>query len=117
MGYWVTVVDDEPLGLTNAKMMLNKHDTPGDTPCGYYLQTPDAEFVVPKDEYFMLGDNTKYSSDSRIWGTVPRRNIVGKAFLVFWPFSRRWGLADSRDAYDVPTGESVRGTFPSMYLQ
>ena len=92
-------------------------NSPGDAPCGYYLQTPDAEFTVPPDEYFMLGDNTKYSSDSRIWGTVPRRNIVGKAFLVFWPFSRRWGLADSRDAYDVPTGESVRGTFPSMYLQ
>jgi len=92
-------------------------NSPGDAPCGYYLQTPDAEFTVPPDEYFMLGDNTKYSSDSRIWGTVPRRNIVGKAFLVFWPFSRRWGLADSRDAYDVPTGESVRGTFPTMYLQ
>lgn len=90
---------------------------PGDTPCGYFLRTAEEEFTVPADEYFMLGDNTKFSSDSRIWGTVPRRNIVGKAFFVFWPLSRRWGLADSRGAYDVPTGESVRGTFPSMYLQ
>ncbi len=92
-------------------------NSPGDEPCGYYLRTEQEEFTVPPDEYFMLGDNTKFSSDSRIWGTVPRRNIVGKAFFVFWPFSRRWGLADSREAYPVPTGKSVRGTFPSMYLQ
>ena len=92
-------------------------NSPGDAPCGYFLRTAEEEFLVPENEYFMLGDNTKYSSDSRIWGTVPRRNIVGKAFFVFWPLSRRWGLADMRGAYDVPTGESVRGTFPSMYLQ
>ena len=92
-------------------------NSPGEMPCGYFLRTADEEFTVPEDEYFMLGDNTKFSSDSRIWGTVPRRNIVGKAFFVFWPLSRRWGLADSRGAYDVPTGKSVRGTFPSMYLQ
>jgi len=92
-------------------------NSPGDTPCGYYLQTAEDEFTVPADHYFMLGDNTKFSSDSRIWGTVPRRNIVGKAFFVFWPFSRRWGMADRCGAYHVPTGQSVRGTFPSMYLQ
>lgn len=92
-------------------------NSPGDMPCGYYLRTGEEEFLVPENEYFMLGDNTKYSSDSRIWGTVPRRNIVGKAFFVFWPLSRRWGLADTQGAYDVPTGKSVRGTFPSMYLQ
>ena len=84
---------------------------------GYYLNHPQAEFVVPQDHYFMLGDNTKFSSDSRIWGTVPRRNIVGKACVVFWPFSRRWGLIDRNDPVDVPTGDAVRGTFPSMYLQ
>ena len=92
-------------------------NSPGDAPCGYFLRTAAEEFLVPENEYFMLGDNTKYSSDSRIWGTVPRRNIVGKAFFVFWPLSRRWGLADTRGAYEVPTGNSVRGTFPSMYLQ
>ncbi len=92
-------------------------NSPGDFPCGYFLRTEEEEFTVPPDQYFMLGDNTKFSSDSRVWGTVPRKNIVGKAFFVFWPLSRRWGIADSRDAYNVPTGRSVRGTFPSMYLQ
>lgn len=44
-----------------------------------------------KDEYFVLGDNTRNSKDSRYWGPVPRENTVGLAVLVYWPFSRRWG--------------------------
>ena len=84
---------------------------------GPFLGLPGAEFTVPEDSYFMLGDNTRFSLDSRAWGVVPRRNIVGRAWLVFWPFSRRWGLADRAGAYPVPTGEPKRGTFPSMYLQ
>ena len=92
-------------------------NSPGDTNCAFYLASPEAEFTVPPDHYFMLGDNTKFSSDSRIWGTVPRRNIVGRALFVFWPFSRRWGRVDRAEPLPVPTGVSRNGTFPSMYLQ
>jgi len=76
-----------------------------------------SEFTVPEDCYFMLGDNTRFSSDSRVWGVVPRKNIIGKAFWVFWPISRRWGIADCRDALNVPTGEPRGSTYPSMFLQ
>lgn len=41
--------------------------------------------------YLMLGDNSPSSSDSRVWGFVPQRNLVGKALCVWWPPSR-WGL-------------------------
>ncbi|WP_084659212.1 signal peptidase I [Thermogemmatispora onikobensis] len=41
--------------------------------------------VVPPDSYFVLGDNRAGSSDSRDWGFVPRKNIIGRAALVYWP--------------------------------
>jgi signal peptidase I len=38
--------------------------------------------------YFMMGDNRQSSCDSRVWGTVPRKNIIGKVFAVYWPPNR-----------------------------
>jgi signal peptidase I len=43
---------------------------------------------IPPGNYFMMGDNRSSSCDSREWGTVPRGNLIGKVFAVYWPPSR-----------------------------
>ena len=43
---------------------------------------------IEPDSYFVLGDYRLSSSDSRGWGTVPRKNIYGKAVFVYWPLEK-----------------------------
>jgi signal peptidase I len=43
---------------------------------------------VPSGEFFVLGDHRTSSNDSRVWGTVERRLIYGKAVFVYWPFGQ-----------------------------
>ncbi len=44
--------------------------------------------VVPENSYFMCGDNRNRSADSRVWGFLPDDLIIGKAQVIYWPFSR-----------------------------
>jgi signal peptidase I len=46
------------------------------------------EKTVPDDEYIMLGDNRSSSCDSRRFGTVPRDNLIGPVYAVYWPPGR-----------------------------
>jgi len=80
-----------------------RDDFPDEAPHQLYLRMPDGfamenragkmlatvqngEIVVPPDNFFAMGDNRDNSLDSRYWGFVPDRNIVGKAFMIWWNF-------------------------------
>ena len=78
----------------------------------------NVEFTVPDDCCFALGDNTANSLDSRDWGPLPVKNIIGRAFFVFWPISRRVGAVDRQDPLPVPTVYPPTSTQPTaMNLQ
>lgn len=53
-------------------------------PCTLAL-CPDEEWVLANDEYFFLGDNRNHSSDSRRFGPVHRRYVVGRVLVRYWP--------------------------------
>jgi signal peptidase I len=61
---------------------------------GTYLADQNNRVQLADDQFFACGDNQHNSLDSRYWGPVQHANLVGPAFFVYWPLSRRWGMAD-----------------------
>jgi len=87
---------EDEIQILNGKLILNG-EVLDDTPFGnhYYYNREDWEFgkkgmviTIPEDSYFVLGDNSAQSSDSRNWGFVSEENIIGKTLCIWWPPKR-----------------------------
>jgi signal peptidase I len=58
------------------------------------LTGPGVSATVPAGSFVALGDNSANSLDSRYWGYVPEKSVIGKAIFIYYPFTKRWGLAE-----------------------
>ena len=67
-----------------------------------HVDAGTGELVVPSGKYFAMGDNRDNSLDSRYWGWVPRENINGKPFLIWWSYD-----APTEDWTDFSTAHFV----------
>jgi signal peptidase I len=65
---------------------------------------PDDRWVLGADELFVMGDNRGLSLDSRSFGPVAMKEVVGKAWLIYWPPSE-WGPLDWRNGADDPASQ------------
>jgi signal peptidase I len=67
----------------------NEESAPYAVPCsGNPVCNFPKTIVVPKGDYYMMGDNRPDSEDSRFWGPVPRSWLIGEVFLTYWPIDR-----------------------------
>jgi signal peptidase I len=62
------------------------------TPSGMATTSSPQPLTIPAGDYFVMGDNRNFSSDSRVFGLVPRKNILAKAILRIWPLDHFGGL-------------------------
>lgn len=92
---------DEKLGEADHQILINplRQDNIG----AYQPRGGVNEWVVPKDQYFVMGDNRDNSADSRYWGFVPEANLVGKAVGIWISFEFERGASSALPSW-IPTG-------------
>lgn len=91
-GYSLVEFGDGPVGTTCTGVTKDqsRQIDPRDA-ASIFDKNNSQTYYVPADCYWAMGDNSPNSKDSRYWDGVPRQNLVGRGYFVFWPFTERWG--------------------------
>ncbi len=76
----------------------------------YFRKNQNYAYQIPSDCYFVMGDNSRHSHDSRYWGALPMRNVFGKACLIWWPIKHSEILHSG-----LPTKEFLNAKKPVRY--
>ena len=87
------------IGLPNETVHISGNEitiTNKENPDGFKLDqsyikntmSSSKHLELKDDEFFVLGDNRNASSDSRVWGAVPRKLLIGRAFIRLYPFNK-----------------------------
>jgi len=88
----VIALPGEWIEIKNSIVYIN--GSPLDEPYVQGTTSPFSLMQVPRGYCFVMGDNRQSSSDSRSWGPLPEENIIGRAWLLYWPLED-WHLIDS----------------------
>jgi len=88
----LAAVGGETIEIADGNILINGEpikDPPEILRTYYYNRSVygqrDRPIGVPEENYFVLGDNSNSSQDSRYWGFVPEENIIGRAMFIWWP--------------------------------
>ena len=81
----------ETLEITDGTIYINGSPITESYPLGGPTLTYHSlKVTLGEDQYFVMGDNRNYSSDSRLWGAITRRDIIGRVWFSYWP-PAQWG--------------------------
>lgn len=78
----------ETIAIDDGRVTIDGKPLPPETYIDFPSQTDMGPVLLADDEYFVMGDNRAGSSDSRSWGPLRANDIIGKAWLVYYPFDQ-----------------------------
>ena len=87
----VVAVSGDSIAIRDGHAVVNGkvQDETYTAPCGSASECSFPRPIkVPPDHFFMMGDNRGQSDDSRFWGPVPKKWIIGQAFFTYWPIKK-----------------------------